>query len=269
MSKILTSLHGRQAGLDSDRKLVVPSGFRAGNDGSQIDLPSPAVATLFDDFAGAGVAYSTTIVDGWRSRKGSDAACVDWTVTPAENGTVVGTIGSTTASMAVSGVQLDAGLSWKASAGGLTFETRLKLSTIANVCVFAGFTDQTSALEMPFNASGASTMVSTCSNGCGILYDTTYTSAENWLGVGVKGDTDSTIVDVGYAPAAATYYTLRVEIGDDEVARFYVDGILYGSASAAVTKTVALTPVIAGFNKTTTGTPTITVDYVHVSAARV
>jgi hypothetical protein len=38
--------------------------------------------------------------------------------------------------------------------------------------------------------------------------------------------------------------------------------------TGAATATVALTPVIAGFNRTTSGTPTLTADYVYTSAAR-
>jgi hypothetical protein len=53
------------------------------------------------------------------------------------------------------------------------------------------------------------------------------------------------------------------------VATFYYNGTAVGTAmTGAVTATVALTPVIAGFNRTTTGTPTLTADWVYVSALR-
>ena len=269
MSRILTSLHGRILGLDSDGKLVCPGGFRSGDHGSQFDLPSPSIVTRFDDFTGGSQAFSTTIIDGWRSRKGSDGACVDWTVTPAVGGTCVGTIGSTTASMAVSGIQLDAGLDWKANQGGLVLQARVKLSQITTIAAFIGFTDQTGALEMPINsAASADTLTTTATDAVGFMFDTSM-STDNWWLTGVATDVDATAQNSTFAPVADTYETLRIELTTAGVASFFRNGIQVGTAmSGAVTATVALTPVIAGFNRTTTGTPTITADYVGVSGNR-
>ena len=224
---------------------------------------------LEDDFTGGSQAFSTTIIDGWRSRKGSDGACVDWTVTPAIEGTVVGTIGSTTASMAVSGSQLDAGLSWKANQGDLVFEARVKISQITTIAVFVGFTDQTGALEMPIqSAASANTLTTNATDAVGFMFDTSMTDDNIWL-VGVANNTDATHQDTALAFVADTYKVLRIELSTAGVATFYIDGTAVGTAmTGAVTATVALTPVIAGFNRTTTGTPTITADYVYVSANR-
>jgi hypothetical protein len=270
MSRILTSLHGRLLGLDSSGRLVCPGGFVSGDHGAQIDLPSPRRAARFDDFTGGSQAFSTTIIDGWRSRKGSDGACVDWTVTPAVGGTCVGTIGSTTASMAVSGSQLDAGLDWKANQGELILEARVKLSQITTIAVFVGFTDQTAALEMPIqSAASANTLTTNATDAVGFMFDTSMTADDWWL-VGVANDTDATHQDTTYAPVADTYETLRVELTTAGVANFYRNGLQVGSAmTGAVTATVALTPVIAGFNRTTSAAPTITADYIGVSALRV
>lgn len=270
MTRIVTSIHGRDIGLDADRRLVVPKGIISGEHGSQILLPSPSKAAFFDDFAGSSQAFSTTPVDGWLSRKGSDGACVDWTVTEAVNGTVVGTIGSTTASMAVSGVQLSRGLNWKANMGNLVFEARVKLSAITTIAAFVGLTDQVAALEMPIqSAASADTITTNASDGVGFMFDTSMTT-DNWWLVGVAGNTDATLQNSTYAPTADTFETFRIELSAAGVATFYRNGIQIGTAmSGAVTATVALTPVIAGFNRTTTGTPTLTADYVHTSADRV
>ena len=277
MTRIVTSLHGQKVGLTNTGRLMVPAGFISGEHGSQIALPSPSHLALFDDFLGAAQTFSTTVVSGWRSRKGSDGACVDWTVTPAVNGKVLGTIGNTTASMAVSGVQLDAGLDWKANQGGLCFEARLKMSTIATIAVFAGFTDQTAALEMPVNsAAGAHTITTNATDAVGVLFDTSDTSTDQWLAVGVANDVDATvqsglgISSAAIIPVADTYETFRIELGTDGSAVFFRNGVQIGSKmTGAVTATVALTPVIAAFNRTTSGAPTISVDYLHVSALRV
>lgn len=269
MSRILTSLHGNLLGLDSDGRLICPAGVRSGRDGSQFDAASPRTSVLFDDFLGGGQAFSTTVVNNWRSRKGSDGQAVDWTVTPAVGGEVVGTIGDTTASMAVSGVQLDAGLAWKANQGGLVFETRVKLSQITLVSVFLGFTDQTAALEMPLHsAASANTITTNATDAVGFFFDTSMT-ADTWWLAGVANDVDATHQNTTYAPVAATYETFRVEVGTDGSAVFFRNGVIVGTKmTGAVTATVALTPVIAGFNRDTSNTPTITADYVMVSGLR-
>jgi hypothetical protein len=277
MSHIRTSLHGREAGLDGQRRLQVPAGFVSGDNGSQIAMPSPTTIAFYEDFLGGSQALSTTIIDGWRSRKGSDGACVDWTITEAVNGTAVGTTGNTTASMAVAGVQLDRGLDWKANQGNVCLEARIKMSRITNIAVYFGFTDQVAALEMPINsATGAHTITTNATDGCGFLFDTADTSTDQWLLVGVANDVDATVQSsispaaAAIVPVADTYETLRIELGTDGSAVFFRNGIQVGTKmSGAVTATIAMTPVVAAFNRTTTGNPTVTVDYLHIAGNRV
>jgi len=271
MSEILTSLFGRKLGFDSAGRLLAPAGFRAGDNGNQFDYSSPSRTVFHRDFEGAAVAYSTTILDGLRSRKGSDAACVDWTVTPAPSGTVVGTTGNTTASMAVAGVQLDAGLVWRADSGGIVFQTRVKISAISAIAVFLGLTDQTAALEMPINsAASADTFTTTATDAVGVMFDTSM-ATKNWWLTGVANDVDATMQNSGIAPVAATYETWHIGVTAAGMASFWRNGIQVGSGpiSGAVTPTIPLTPVIAAFNRGTSGAPTVTVDYVHVNGPRV
>ena len=268
MSQILKSLHGSQIGLDKDGLLVVPAGYKAGTHGKQIDFPSPSKVAIFDDFLGGTLAYGTTLVEPWRSRVGTTNA-VAFTRTGAVGGTAVGTIGDTTASMAVSGVQIDSGLNWKANQGALAFEARIKLSAITNIAVYLGFTDQVGALEMPIHsAASANTITTNASDGVGFFFDTSM-SDDNWWVAGVAANTDATHEDLATAPTANAYETFRIELDTSGAAVFYRNGNLIGSKmSGAVTATVALTPVVAGFNRTTSGTPTITLDYLHVSGNR-
>lgn len=264
----LKSLHGRELYLD-DQGYLVAKGFKAGLEGRQVEHGSAARAVHFDDFIRSSQALSTTAVDGWRSTKGSDAQCVDWTITPAVGGTIVGTIGDTTASMAVSGVQLDSGLNWKANQGGLVLEARVKLSAITDISVFVGFTDQVSALEMPIHsAASANTITTNATDGLGFFFDTSMDDDKWWI-AGVANNTSATHQNTTYAPVADTYETLRVEVGSDGSAYFFRNGLVVGTKmTGAVTATVALTPVIAGFNRTTSGTPTITADYISVAGDR-
>lgn len=277
MSKILTSIKGLLCGLDDKQRLLAKS-FRAGNHGSQFDLEAPSVVAFTDDFTGFGQAFSTTPVNGWISRKGTTNA-VDWTVTEAVNGTIVGKVGDTTASMAVSGVQFNRGLSYKANQGELAFEARVKLGIITNIALFIGFTDQVSALEMPIqSAAGAHTITTNATDAVGFLFDTADTSTDQWLLTGVANDVDATVqsglgaAGAALLPVADTYATFRIHISTAGVATFYYNGNAVGTLmTGAVTPTIALTPVIAAFNRTTTNgaTTIITADYVHIAAARV
>lgn len=276
-SPILTSLHGRQAGIDPSGNLLA-KGFRTGEPGSgkQFDVdPNPARCVMFEDFLGGSVALSTTLAavgGAMRSRKGSDGACVDWTVTPAVPGTIAGVVGNTTATMAVSGVQLDSALSWKANQGGLVFEARVKLSKILNMACFIGLTDQTAALEMPIHsAASANTITTNATDAVGFFFDTSMTD-DVWWAAGVANDVDATHQNLGATilPVADTYETFRIELTSAGIATFFRNNVSVGTAmSGAVTATIALTPVIAGFNRTTSGNGTITADYVYVAGDRV
>jgi hypothetical protein len=211
---------------------------------------------------------STANAAGWRSRKGSDGQAVDWTLTDAPGGTIVGTIGDTTATMAVSGVQLDRGLQWKANQGDLWFEAKVKMSQITLMSVFIGLTDQVSALEMPIHsAASANTITTNATDAVGFMFDTSMT-ADTWWLTGVVNDVDATAQNTGTAPVADTYAIFRIELTTAGVATFYYNGTAVGTTMTAVTPTVALTPVIAGFNRDTSNTPTLTVDWIYVSALR-
>lgn len=271
MSQILTSLHGRKYGLDAAGRVIAPAGFRAGDHGDQFDHISPSRVVLFDDFLGGNQVFGTTVLNGWRSRKGSDGACVDWTVTQGQSGAVLGTTGNTTASMAVAGVQLDAGLDWRADAGDIIFQARVKISAITAIAVFVGLTDQNAALEMPIqSAASADTFTTNATDAVGVMFDTSM-ATDNWWLTGVANDVDATMINSGLAPVAATYETWHIVLSAAGVATFYRNALQVGTVSlaGAVTPTIPLTPVIAAFNRGTSGAPTVTVDYVHVSGPRI
>jgi hypothetical protein len=265
---ILTSMHGREYGLDNARRLLSAKGFVSGYRGSQIALPSPVRQAMFNDFDGAAVALSTTVTQGVLARKGTTNT-VDFTVTSAPGGTVVGTIGDTTASMAVSGVQLFGGLHFKANQGEVCFEARVKLSQITTIAAFIGFTDQVAALEMPIqSAASANTITTNATDAVGFFFDTSMT-ADTWWLAGVANDVDATHENTTFAPVADTYAVFRIELTAAGGAKFFYNGKQVGSLmSGAVTPTVALVPTIAAFNRTTSATPTITADYWHASALR-
>jgi hypothetical protein len=252
-------------------ELLVKSGILVlGDEGSQRYIANKEMVSFHDDFDGAGQAFGTTAIDGWLSRKGTTNA-IDWTVTDGVNGTVVGKVGDTTASMAVSGVQLSRGLAWKANQGGLYVEARIKLGIITDIAFFFGLSDQNSALEMPIHAAAsANTLTSNATDAVGFMFDTSMTDDKWWL-VGVANNTDATHENTTTAPVADTYARFRIELSTAGVATFYYNGVAVGSAmTGAVTATVALTPTLAGFNRTTAnGATTIfTMDDFDIGALR-
>jgi hypothetical protein len=252
-----------------DNELLVNSGVLGlGPVGAQRVIGNRAVCNQMWDFNGYTVAYSTTPNEGWISRVGTTDT-TNWTVTDAVNGTIVGAIGDTTASMAVSGIQLSRGLSWKANQGGLYCEWRVKTGIITDISIFVGLTDQSAALEMPVSLS-TTTFTYNAADAVGFLFDTAATTDTIRL-VGVAATTGATAQDTSLAYVADTYRTLRVELSTTGVATFYIDGVQVGTAmTGAVTATVALTPVVAAFNRTTANgvTAIVTADYCDIGALR-
>lgn len=265
----LASIHGRQAGIGPDGKLIVPSGFIAGAHGSQIEYPSPSRAVLFDDFLGDAI-----VGTNWGApTKGSDGGTVDFAHLTGVNGLLKGTTGAgATTTMAVNGISLISALQWKANQSALPrklcFEARLKISAITGISIFCGLTDALT-LEAPFESAASSdTVTSNASDAVGFMFDTDMTTDNIWL-VGVKGDTDATKQDSGLAFVADTFRTLRVEVDANEIAYFFIDGKPIGTAmTGALTKTVALTPVVAAFSQGAASRD-VTIDYIHCAADRV
>lgn len=159
-------------------------------------------------------------------------------------------------------------LNFKASGGGLAFETRLKIDVITNAVIMVGFTDTISTtVELPIcKTNAADTQASDATDACGIFFDTQGTTDTFWLG-GVKADVDVTPLDSTVAPVAATYITLRVEVSAAGAVTGYVNGTSIGTIANAVTTSVALTPTIVVSNRTAS-VKVLTIDYWWVAATR-
>jgi len=234
-TNILVSLHGNRIGINKNGDLIV--------DG-KVAVSSAANASnrvrLFTDFLGDAITSELNF------QEGSDTAAT-FAISAAKNGVaILTTAASATVTMAVNGAQVDGGaLNWYAGNGGLYFETTVKLDDITTGAWFFGFTDQTSALEMPWTIS-STTYTSNGDDGFGFLFDTAATT-DTIRCVGVKATVDGTAVDTSDAWAATTYKKFRCEADTLGNARFFIDGLLVGSIANAVTPTVALVPYIGGF----------------------
>lgn len=253
----LVSLHGSRAGLSHAGDLLIDEQHVASAPRS---TTKPVV--LFDDFLG------DVIQSPWDSKIGSDGSCVAATINVAANGTARLTSGASgTVTNAVNGSQLQSSLNWYINKGNLVFETRVKLSAITTVSMFCGFTDQTSALEMPItSAASANTITTNATDAIGFFFDTSMTDDNFWIS-SVNTDVDGVHVNTAIAPVAATYNTLRIEVDILGNASFYIDGNLVGTQALAATVTVALTPVVAFFTRTGSSY-TLDVDYILVKQDR-
>lgn len=270
MSEVLTSIHGRKLGLDTNDRFISTGGFRSGAHGNQFDYASPSTVVFHDDFLG-----DTLNTFLWHNpTKGSDGGTVDFAISQDVNGKAKGSSGaSATGTMAVNGILIDSGLTWKANQGRLDGQVRLKMSSLATIQLYAGFTDQVSTLEFPISLSG-STLTTNATDAAGFLYSTAAT-ASTWKLVSVANDVDGAVQEAIQStstatttPVADTYTTLRISMDTAGNAFYFIDGKPVGVKQAvAVTPTVALTFCVAAF-VTAAITTDVTLDYVHISGAR-
>ncbi len=230
-----------------------------------IRTTNTGIITLYDDFLGEEISGYW-----WQSLIGTDASCKNALVRSEQlRGFARLTTGAGAgATMAVNGVQLNSRLNWQANQGGLKCEFTLKMDVITSVAVFAGFTNQDSAVQIPINGSGAvDGLTNNANDAVGILFDTTMTT-KNWWLVGVSGGVGATAQNSAIAPIAATVETWRIDLSATGVATFYRNGTLIGTAmTGAVTNNVPLTPVVAAFARTGTSR-NIDIDAVFVEAQR-
>jgi hypothetical protein len=248
------SIKGKKIGKTHSDVMIAEKGIVAGRS---------LVIEDFDDFLG------DVIADQWAVNKGSDGGAANFAVTTSSLGGVVrATTGAGAgASMAANGVLLEKYLGWKANMGNLSMEARLKMSAISTIAVFVGFTDQVGTLEMPIgSAASAETITTVATDAVGLFFDTSMTT-DNWWAAGVKNDVDATHANTGKAPVADTWAVYKIEVDKSGNAVFYIDGRKVAVVNAAVTATVALTPVIAAFRRAASSA-TVDVDYVHILASR-
>lgn len=274
---ILTSIHGRQLGLDQNQLLVAPNGVSSGTAGVQVVETGHLLVGFTDDFMG------DLLSAEWDAKIGSDGNVA----TPAINVQKSGVVRSTTGAgaggtMAVNGVQLQSSLNFSAPAQyqqiRTAFQVRVKLSAITNLSVFVGFTNQVASLQMPINGSGVGdAFTNNATDAVGFLFDTVMTT-KNWWEVGVANSVGATGQNTGVPPVAATYETLRVELETDNTstgaqAYFYRNGLMISASGVsssmanAIRNSQSLTPVISAFTRTAASV-NVDVDYIHCSMAR-
>lgn len=245
--------------LHSGRVIMVPDNLSDKPiEGDRGMLTSQQVV-WFDDFVG------DSLDAKWGSQVGSDPQVVAPAILASQlRGIARMTTGDdAAASMAVNGVQLELQTNWQANQGWIAIEVRLSSNSVASLCMFLGFTDQTGTLEMPFTVGGSDALTSDATDAVGVVYDTA-ADTDNWWLVGVANNVDATKQNSGVAPTNGTAETWRVEVTSGGAATFFRNGTLIGTQmTSAVRSSVGLTPVVAAFSRTN-ASRNIDIDYIRV-----
>lgn len=242
----------------------------AGNSGAGRELTriltgadGKGTVRLFDDFLG------DVIMDQASAAKGSDPQAVIATLVAGRVGGAVALVaGDAGTGDAADCSSLTYGLNWSAAMGNLFCEAKVKVDSIANVCMNFGLSDAlaTTTLESPFTVGASDALTSNATDAVCFTFDTA-SASDVWFCNGVKADVDATKVNTGIAPVAATYQTLRIEVDKAGTATFYIDGRLVGTVANAVTAATALTPILTVVSRTT-AIKTLEADYIECSGDR-
>lgn len=216
---------------------------------------------FFDDFDGdvIGDQYAAVLGSG-----GAAAAAIS----AAKGGVLLLTSDDSAGTVAADAAEIVRELNWFAENDELVMEARVKLSSIAAVGAFVGFTD-TKSLEAAFVSAGsANTITSNASDAVGFMFDTSMT-ADNWWACGVDTDVDAVHEDTGEAPVADTYQKLTVRVSSAGAGSFYInDTLVAGPIAGCVTPGTALTPSILVVPKAAAAVKTMSVDYLALSMKR-
>jgi len=140
---------------------------------------------------------------------------------------------------------------WWYPAKNPVVEMTFKIDAIANVAIYAGFSDAVSEATtlLPFGLAVA-TLTDTCTDGAGFLFDTRQTLSYFNI-VNTNNTTQAfTQLSSAYVPVADTNLTLRTAIDTAGNAKFYWNGVEVGSKALAVRTTIPLIPFFGIRNNT-------------------
>lgn len=255
-TKILTSIHGYKLGLNRANSLLM-----AGREVLGGKLSTGAMLRAYDHFDGA------VLSTKWAGLKGSDGSAVTPVINVQAGGKVrLTTASAGTASMAVGGAELVAARNWQVNKTAFLLGAGLQASALTNLSLFCGMTDKVT-LEAPFSLA-AGTLTSNATDGFGFLLDAGATVPGTWKCVGVANNVDAAVIDSGVTAVAATDNELAIEVDASGNATFYIDGVAVGNLAGVCTPTVALTPAVSAWIRTTAAALTVDVDYFNLEQSR-
>ena len=161
-----------------------------------------------------------------------------------------------------------------AKMGTIVAECRVQFPDLDTKAFYFGFTDvngDTAILEGENLVAASGTVTLTASDLCGFLIDAEATDDEDWImvfnGGTTTGETTISSIDADDDAVAGEWQVLRLEIGPNGTARWYIDGVLKQTKTGAVSTSTDLA-LLAMIETRAASNEYAWLDYVYVSANR-
>jgi hypothetical protein len=159
--------------------------------------------------------------------------------------------------------------------GGIMIEARVRFADLDTKEAYFGLTDVVTngvgILEGEQLTGASTTLTLTASDLCGFYLSAELTDDEDWHGVynggTTTGATTSTDVDLDADATAGEFQILKLTVGNDGTARWYVDGVLKQTVTGAVSTSTDLAVLLMVESKTA-AVETMDVDYVLIESSR-
>ena len=161
-----------------------------------------------------------------------------------------------------------------AKMGTIVLEARVQFENLDTKEFYFGLTDvnaDQTIIEGETMVGNGTTMTLTASDLCGFYLSAELTDDEDWHAVfnggTTTGETDSTELDVDDDAVAGEFDVLRIEVGNNGTARWFVNGVLKKTQAGAVSTTTDLAVVlmVATYGA---AIETVDVDYISITANR-
>ena len=161
-----------------------------------------------------------------------------------------------------------------AKMGTIVLEARVQFENLDTKEFYFGLTDvndDTTIIEGGTMVGNGTTMTLTASDLCGFYLSAELTADEDWHAVfnggTTTGETDSTELDLDDDAVAGEFDVLRLEVGNNGTARWFVNGVLKKTQAGAVSTStdLAVLLMVATYGA---AIESVDVDYISITANR-
>jgi len=158
--------------------------------------------------------------------------------------------------------------------GTIVLEARVQFENLDTKEFYFGLTDvnaDTTIIEGGTMVGSGTTMTLTASDLCGFYLSAELTDDEDWHAVfnggTTTGETDSTALDLNDDAVAGEFDVLRLEVGNNGTARWFLNGVLKKTQTGAVSTSTDLAVIlmVATYGA---AIETADVDYISITANR-
>lgn len=158
--------------------------------------------------------------------------------------------------------------------GTIVLEARVQFENLDTKEFYFGLTDvntDTTIIEGGTMVGNGTTMTLTASDLCGFYLSAELTDDEDWHAVfnggTTTGETDSTALDLNDDAVAGEFDVLRLEVGNNGTARWFLNGVLKKTQTGAVSTStdLAVVLIVATYGA---AIETADVDYISITANR-